>query len=342
MKILLFFLFMSFTSTCLSQRKSNKSISQDSSIKKWANSVINLECSNELYSVPEISKELNLREYNAAKAGIDYSTAQRKKDFDSMSLITKIVTGTALYIYDGNKRYLITAKHVVYDKHFTDRHIATTRDKSYHTREFFEKMNSPIIIKTPYQLYLKGKKNISIATPETNYDSASRNFQFSNDELDLAILSLQSKSLQVLRETLDEDGYLPLNINEIDSSNFIKTGSEIYTIGYPGNTIVARDGKTDIVLPLVTFGRVGMYHDRLPYFTGDITVYPGNSGGPVICDDQMIGIVHGQIVIPVNDAAGDRVLGLYSRGSLAKIIRSSLIFPLLRKLQSIETNPKFK
>ena len=34
-----------------------------------------------------------------------------------------------------------------------------------------------------------------------------------------------------------------------------------------------------------------MLHNTLPFFWADMSIYPGNSGGPVVANDRLVGIV---------------------------------------------------
>jgi len=60
-----------------------------------------------------------------------------------------------------------------------------------------------------------------------------------------------------------------------------------------------------------------MCHPALPFFWADISIYPGNSGGPVIEDDKVVGIVSAQAIW--EDA----------RIPFARVIRMEHVRPLL-------------
>ncbi len=51
-----------------------------------------------------------------------------------------------------------------------------------------------------------------------------------------------------------------------------------------------------------------MVHGSLPYFWADMSTYPGNSGGPVIANDRLIGIVSHQAQTPIE---GQGVEGVF-------------------------------
>ena len=52
-----------------------------------------------------------------------------------------------------------------------------------------------------------------------------------------------------------------------------------------------------VSVPVSAFGRVSMLHSALDYFWCDMSIYPGNSGGPVIENDKLVGIVSAQALI---------------------------------------------
>ncbi|HFT4549131.1 TPA: hypothetical protein ACHT9C_005655, partial [Klebsiella pneumoniae] len=77
-----------------------------------------------------------------------------------------------------------------------------------------------------------------------------------------------------------------------------------------------------------TWGRVAMNHNDLPSFWCDMTIYPGNSGGPVIHDGKIIGLVSGQPTIPIEGSPE-----LRTRIPFAHIIKGRHIMNTLRALE---------
>jgi S1-C subfamily serine protease len=72
-----------------------------------------------------------------------------------------------------------------------------------------------------------------------------------------------------------------------------------------------------------------MVHPRLDYFGADLTIYPGNSGGPVVSDGALVGIVSGQGVVELERAEGgeeqaERV-ELVARVPLARAMKAELV-----------------
>lgn len=293
-------------------------------IKKWERAVVNIECLELRYS-PEDIDQLIATEILQDKLSTEEDELQRRAELGRETIP---VSGTAIYVIDNGKKYLVTAKHVIYDPQ---------ESRSATAPRLFR----DISIRTPYEYFLKRKVN-DASILSTGYGPVSP-FYLSDDATDIGIISLQAGVTNFLIKTLEDDGYLPIAVGDIDTKQLINSGEKIAAIGYPDISKVGVFEKRNdyqsnvVVLPVSTFGNIAMTHDQLAYFIGDITVYPGNSGGPVIKDDKLIGLVSGQILIPV-----DHSNRLSSRGTLAKVIKAEHILLGLKKLQDIEFNPAFR
>ncbi len=293
-------------------------------IKKWEKSVINIECL-ELRFSPEEIDQLISTEKMQRKLLTEEDELQRRTELGRETIP---VSGTAIYVTDSGSKYLVTAKHVIYDQQESQ---STAGPRLYRD----------ISIRTPYEYFLKRKVNdASILT--TGYGPVSP-FYLSDDATDIGIISLQASHTNFLIKTLEDDGYVPINMTDIGRSEDNTTGENIAAIGYPDISKVGIFQKRNdyqsnvVVLPVSTFGHIAMAHNQLSYFIGDITVYPGNSGGPVIKGNKLIGIVSGQVLIPV-----DQANRLSSRGTLAKVIRAEHILLGLKKLKEIEADRSFR
>jgi hypothetical protein len=138
-----------------------------------------------------------------------------------------------------------------------------------------------------------------------------------SEKYDLVVISLRGRLSEICGKLFLKDllfveellhlGYQPLTMEEIASEPSME-GADIFTVGYPN--YISQVGKRcemteryekymseDISLPCFTFGKVSMLSPHLPYFWGDLRVYPGNSGSPVIEDGKLIGIVSHEAVI---------------------------------------------
>ena len=249
------------------------------------------------------------------------------------------ITFSAIFISDGDKKYLVTARHCL---------------KSSETSYGEDFISSTLSVRTSIDAYFNQHIiNNSLDINEANKDTSLRAYKFSKD-LDIAIISLQSNMYAGILSTILKDGYTPIPINYIDTLNNNIVSNNIIAIGFPTISILGKAEaanknvllfqSTDVVAPITTFGKIAMFDKRLPYFIGDITIYPGNSGGPVIADNKLIGIVSEQLSIPLDV----NPLGYFSndvqmttRGTLARVVKAKNILPLLRELQIRERNDRF-
>lgn len=161
-------------------------------------------------------------------------------------------------------------------------------------------------------------------------------YTLSDSKYDLAILSLDNKSaffggppeFSNLGDYLTDNGYVPIELSDIDESEIFE-GEEVFAIGFPGSTSTINQivkTNNEVVfspyansLPVFAFGKVAMTHKELEYFWIDASVYPGNSGGPVIRNGKLLGLVSAQAT--VNSI----------RIPFGRIIKSKYIVELLQK-----------
>jgi S1-C subfamily serine protease len=330
-----FFLFiiLSMLSTAC-HKKSKPVVSGDipTDIKKWEKSVVNIECQSLRYSPEEINEIIEI-ERSRNKFNTEQDEIERRAE---LGRETNPVAGTAIYFTDKGKKYLVTAKHVIFDPQESSGNSG-------------QRLYKDISIRTPYDYYLKSKINNS-SIPSTGYGFANP-FYLSDDATDIGIISLQASLTNSLIKTLEDDGYIPIDISDIDTSHTNNAGESIAAIGYPDISKIGVFQKINdyqsnvVVLPVSTFGSIAMFHHRLSYFISDITVYPGNSGGPIIKANKLIGIVSGQVLIPADkrDANNDYYsTSLFSRGTLTKVIKAEYVIRGLQKLQQIELDKSFR
>jgi len=129
-------------------------------------------------------------------------------------------------------------------------------------------------------------------------------------------------------DDLENSGYKSIRIDStwIYSLN---EGDPIFSIGYSITTSIL--GKLNlssaihnwssqyVSLPTISFGNIAMNNSLLHFFWGDLSIYPGNSGGPVIKNNKLIGIISGQAQYD-----GQRV-------PFAYVIKIKHLFPLLEE-----------
>lgn len=161
-----------------------------------------------------------------------------------------------------------------------------------------------------------------------------RPYTFSTPELDLAVVSFNnSRQMSGFAQELLKLGYEPIKKDDIHQEP-TDEGAEVYSVGFPATSRLPYSlnlnqdqrlwSSESISLPLFTFGRVAMLHKTLHYFWADMSIYGGNSGGPVIEGDKLVGIVSEQSVIPVEGNNNLKV-----RIPFGKIIKAKYIFDLI-------------
>lgn len=69
-----------------------------------------------------------------------------------------------------------------------------------------------------------------------------------------------------------------------------------------------------------------MLHEDIYFFWVDMSIYPGNSGGPVIENEKLVGVVSSQATIPLDGAEQRR-----TRIPFGKIIKAKYIRDLISK-----------
>lgn len=162
-------------------------------------------------------------------------------------------------------------------------------------------------------------------------------------ENDIAVISLRGRLGEIITKTFWNEpilveellllGYRPVSIDEIEHEPS-REGAEVFTVGYPAHIsqVGRRDEiigefekfiSSDITLPCFTFGKVSMTSPDLPYFWGDLRVYIGNSGCPVIENEKIVGIVTHDAVIE----DGERINNV----PFAKATKTKFLFPMLEE-----------
>jgi len=323
-------------------------------VAQWQKCVVNLETEGRLFSKYEV--EQKVEQYRQQ----GYSLIQLDSVQQKLTAISASHTGTAVYVKDGNRKYLITAKHVLLDSVLTREKIYEQAHRLLKPGESVEAIYSRISVRTPIEY----ARNNSINNRAVyNYEHVTTKLQPyvllpDQSDNDLAIISLQEKNYKLLDDILQQDGYQPIPVDKIFSNDDLSAGEDIYTIGFPENISVV--GKVDVpsnapmyqlnqvVSPFTTFGKVSMSSTSLNFFYAAVPISFGNSGGPVIKDGHLVGIVSGINKYSIlSDASksvsSDQTPGssLYGIGQLVKVVKCTDLMKYLRILQSNENNPLF-
>ncbi|WP_324680570.1 serine protease [Hymenobacter sp. GOD-10R] len=283
--------------------------------KKWERAVVHLECivdSEDSIAQHEILHRLQLNlnqeritesEFHSALAAIeDRRTPIR--DF-----------GTAIFLLHENRRYLLTAKHVVWDELSATR--VMERDAEWHKSHppdmqedaaaYAKKRAQDTIFQKIYRGLsideIKGESKL--AFPLMPYLShlqigPTDSFAWSTpaSHLDLAVISLDRINTGFAEDLL-KSGYTPITVADL-ASEPVSEGEDVYAIGFPINShqspIPVEPSFQNLVastfaLPNSVTGKVVMSKQELTYFWAVMPINYGNSGGPVIARDKLVGIV---------------------------------------------------
>ena len=263
-------------------------------LEKWKKAVIHLECTTDKI---EIEKYIRLKDELRSKLAKNKISSdeinQKIKELESAwdkgeHAIRNF--GTATFLEHNQRRYLVTARHVLYDSS-----AGPKKPEAIFNMIFREPSLDDVLVKES-KIPKPFLMNLGVGPPEK------RVYTFTNPEIDLAIISLDRvlSNLFMSADMLLSLGHVPITISDIVDAPSTE-GAEVLTVGYPSST--SRLGELKIrhnklflnplffSLPTFSFGRVAMLHEKLSYFLCDISINPGNSGGPVVENGNLVGIV---------------------------------------------------
>src|SRR5688572_7274035 len=198
-------------------------------------------------------------------------------------------TGTALFLVDAERYYLITARHVLYDPHRAKHDAEFEEEQLIGAPEFFayfarrdladrqmETIYSPILrIPSFREALARGPDYMPEALTSLAAGIPNRRpFTFSTPDLDLAVISLTQRD-QRFAEQLLEKGYEPIDAACLGAGPS-RVGADVFTVGFPGaaSTVsrlhpnrTAFYWKSSLVsLPVFSWGRVSMADELLDFF----------------------------------------------------------------------------
>lgn len=307
----------------------------------WKKAVVHLECatdSEKAIKAKQDDEKMMRKVTNGELSWEEYSNVIRSLGRDERSY------GTALYVTQNQNRYLLTARHVLHDALGAKHHLEES--KSYmpvrleesptHTDQNDEDYIFEIIFRVPS---FEEKRASAAKSPTFLMNLGAgvpnqRPYTFSNPAIDLAIISLdQSSIFSEFGDDLDRNGFRPIDTAKVFDGP-MHEGEQITSIGYLHAVAVVEKLKKSpaeanwsselLSLPVLSFGRVSMLTPFLPFFWGDISIYGGNSGGPVVTNDGLIGIVSEQATIPVEKVPGVKVRIPFAKITKAKYVRELL------------------
>lgn len=333
--------------------------------ERWKKAVVHLETATDSSSPYESWAELAERHRQRVKGDISVDEyLQHEKDLSSGHRDLRY-TGTAVFLEDDGRRYLLTARHVLYDeagakflgeykKRLTEE-MTNRLDERFgpeldqqswrrsHEEEEAERLQAwlcdqivPIVFRVVSLDELEqARQQPGAITTNGSYRKETQHlmsldagpgdtkaYSFSDVVQDLAIISLDHWDREGFQDRKFGDGliaagYRPITMGDI-SDEPSGEGEELFTVGYPSDVSLSENldlsepglsawASENVSLPIFAFGRVAMLHPSLDYFWSDISVYPGNSGGPVIENNKLVGIIRAQATTAFRaDADGSR------------------------------------
>ena len=312
--------------------------------EQWKKAVVHLECatdSDNIYLKWKKDEELQEKLDKGEISYEEYREGSKSKTRDIR------FHGTAIFVVHNEKYYLLTARHVLFD----ERQAKVELQERERIREkmpepfgsiFFNeemKRSSNYIFKIIFRvpsldeaisgIEQGGHDFLSHLAAGVSYMHP---YTFSPPELDLAIISLR-KELRGFADRLISLGYSPIS-SELIADGPSSEGAEVFTVGFPSATSLVTQvmqhpsdvpwSSGFLSLPVFSWGRVSMLHEQLPFYWCDMSIYPGNSGGPVIEKGKLVGIVSAQATLPLEGAPMTR-----TRIPFGKIIKTNFVKALL-------------
>lgn len=315
----------------------------------WKKAVINLECATDSETVFEHLKRIDELRERYIKKEISSEEYMHQSEMRSRDIR---FGGTAIFIIHNERRYLLTARHVLWDELSANREYQEELERN-------ERLQQPLVGK---DLTYASKKrlfrifNIIFRVPSLDEVMAGDVFKlpkflmnlgagvstchpytFSTPDLDLAIISLDQRNNDFADELISM-GYTPIPSGLIGDGPS-EEGAEVFSVGFPGATSLitqiaqhpanAKWSSSNVSLPVFSWGRVSMLHQALPFYWCDLSIYPGNSGGPLIENGKLVGIVSAQAILPLEGAPQ-----LMTRIPFGKIIKAEFVKCLLNEQEA--------
>jgi len=321
-------------SLCFSQTTKERQL-----LSKWEKAVLNLETERRIYNLHKIDSLLKVGE----------TKNFNKFQMDSIrNLLNHTITstGTAIYVQFNKKKYIVTAKHVISDEVLVDqkRYESRTGIANWDT---LDAIAPRVSVRTPFKYFTDSSKINNFAVLPNSFYRGFLPFFFISDSTGdgIEVISLQDKNFRILDSVIITDGYQPIDISGLINSEEINILDEVYSIGYPeGVSIVGHikqapnfqiSQQLEFVKPFTVKGNVAMYDKKIEHYFVDLTIISGNSGGPIIKNGKLIGIVSGTNIYNILDPAtgGPSKQNLVARGNLVNVINVSRLINELKKYQ---------
>lgn len=306
--------------------QSKSAVQKNNSYNKWLMACLNLE------TRPNFLASKTFAEWQKeVRQGIHIDKQTALKIQENYRMISYSATGILL-LYK-NKHYLITARHFLVD------------DSAAIKNSVFEK----IYIVDNGSKNMLNKKPVIDTMPDVHYlDSYTSGPQpkyvISDSIIDIGIIAIDDIPFfggQFIA-ALYSRGYRPISFSDIDTTDKLTEKNILHAIGFPGelSKVKNKTKRLDInvyywqspwvTIPIVSTGYVKNPYRGSSLFTGNIFIYHGFSGGPVISNDKLVGI---------NDAYGGILTETTSNGlnfygdEYSLFIKAYNVLPLLKEFE---------
>ena len=332
-------------------------------LQRWKRAVVHLEGAGSHHISYSLGDDIPVE----AEAYLEQLTSRHKRRF-----------GTAVFLEHGGAHFLLTARHVMRDEdaiaafgnRVADKIGQLVGEEQTPRRDFdIRGLVSELewVQHKPWHIVFRAPsldEVLSMDAEELDWvrfpfmmnlgtgSSQMLPITFASD-VDLAIVSLEDDTVTTrFRDSLLTAGLEPIPSNLIGEGPGSE-GSDVFTVGYPMGTsqlqqlemrpATANWMPSIVSLPTFSFGRVGMRHEALKFFWSDMTIAPGNSGGPVVdASGHLVGIVSAQstvMVEPAENVDADAP-ALFARFPFARSVSASEIPALLE--QQVEKDARRK
>lgn len=184
------------------------------------------------------------------------------------------VTGSGFFYNDSNFVYLVTAKHVILD---VKKHNLLDSQIVIYNYPYNPESDLPNILNIDLNKLLKLHKIIFSKDQDICAIEIAKNRFIDSNTVLLDYNSAITKSGQSTRVST----YNKFNCSVYDS---VKASTDLYIFGYPSS--LSKGQQFDPLRPLLRKGVIAGKNSEQKSFILDCPAYPGNSGGPVVIQEQ--------------------------------------------------------
>lgn len=311
----------------------SKSTESERHLDEWVNATLNIH--SELSDDQKRSRVWEI----VHDADSKYTNEEKDKALNWVNNTPKPrMSGTALFVENEGRHYLVSARHVFED--------TTQFHKNQLSRSLMlvRNANTPETI-TNIRPFVNGGLIIedsvvaSLNAYGYGYDTCTLTFLFAKN-YDLAVIFLDARDDgKDFVHTLYSRGYKPIAASRIRKQN-VDDNQQVTAIGFPSNIsdysyiqypeAVQKFRPANTSIPIVSRGKIVNPNYTEYDFETELFTFGGNSGGPVISGRELVGLVSRIEWEDKPNASGKL---LYRVGHWLNV-KASLILPMIQKLEA--------